>query len=144
MSIPEYARAAGEAFCMITGVDLAYEDLDAEWPEGFQAGPTEDPQDEDVELDIDEDLLWPQAELIDQWWQRNGGRYQQGMRYLCGQLITDVNCRRVLGDGYQRQRISAALELALLKPDEPLFEWRAPGFRQQEWLGLRKPRRRVG
>jgi hypothetical protein len=64
------------------------------------------------------------------------------VRYLCGQPISRENCRRVLIEGFQRQRIAAALELALLNPDEPLFEWRAPGWRQQEWLGLRKPRMR--
>jgi len=41
MRTPELARVAGEAFTMITGVDIAYEDLEGEWPEGFEAGPTE-------------------------------------------------------------------------------------------------------
>jgi hypothetical protein len=45
MTISELARVAGEAFTMITGVDIAYEDLEDEWPEGFDAGPTEDPED---------------------------------------------------------------------------------------------------
>ena len=56
MGTPPVARVAGEAFSMITGVDLAYEDLEGEWPEGFTAGPTEDPEDEDVAMDPDEDL----------------------------------------------------------------------------------------
>jgi uncharacterized protein (TIGR02270 family) len=143
MKIPEYARVAGEAFSMITGVDLAYEDLDAEWPDGFEAGPSEDPADDNVELDADEDLPWPNAELIQEWWEENGRNLSQGARYLCGEPISEASCRRVLVEGFQRQRISAALELAIMNADEPLFEWRAPGFRQQEWLGLRKPRHRV-
>ena len=56
MEVPELARVAGEAFTMITGVDIAYEDLEGEWPEDFEAGPTESPEDEDVEMDPDEDL----------------------------------------------------------------------------------------
>jgi hypothetical protein len=40
----------------------------------------------------------------------------------------------VLRSGYQRQRIAAALELALMRPDRPLFERRAPAFRQQALL----------
>lgn len=143
MSVPEQARVAGEAFSMITGVDLAYEDLDIDWPEGFEAGPTEDPADENVDLDPDEDLPWPNQQLIEKWWQEHGRAFQPGVRYLCGQPISRENCRRVLIEGYQRQRIAASLELALLNPDEPLFEWRAPGWRQQEWLGLRKPRRNL-
>jgi uncharacterized protein (TIGR02270 family) len=67
MSIPEIARVAGESFTMITGVDLAYDDLDGEWPEGFEAGPTEEPEDEDVEMDTDEDLPWPEPGLIQKW-----------------------------------------------------------------------------
>ena len=31
----------GESFTLITGVDIAFEDLEGEWPEGFEAGPTE-------------------------------------------------------------------------------------------------------
>src|SRR5207237_4946666 len=58
-AIPELARVAGEAFTMIPGVDIAYEHLEAEWPEGFEAGPTEDPEDENVDMDPDENLPWP-------------------------------------------------------------------------------------
>jgi len=59
MAVPALARVAGESFTMITGVDLAYDDLDTDKPEGFDAGPTEDPEDENVEMDQDEDLPWP-------------------------------------------------------------------------------------
>jgi len=143
MNAPEQARVAGEAFSMITGVDVAYDDLDMDQPEDFEAGPTEDPEDEDVDLDPDEDLPWPNQEFIQKWWDEHGRNYQAGRRYLCGQPISQENCRRVLIEGFQRQRIAAAFELALLNPDEPLFEWRAPGFRQQEWLGLKKSRPRT-
>ena len=40
----------------------------------------------------------------------------------------------VLKTGRQRQRAAAALELAILQPGKPLFNVRAPGFRQQQWL----------
>ena len=59
MNVPAIARVAGEAFSMITGVDLAYEDLSGDKPEGFEAGPTEDPEDENVAMDPDENLPWP-------------------------------------------------------------------------------------
>jgi len=32
----------------------------------------------------------------------------------------------------------AATELVMMKPGQPLFEVRAPGFRQQKLLGLKK------
>jgi uncharacterized protein (TIGR02270 family) len=134
MEVDDVARVAGEAFSMITGVDLAYEDLEGEWPEGFEAGPTEEPEDENVEMDADEDLPWPAPELIRKWWDGNKDRFRPGRRYLCGAPITAEQCRHVLRTGYQRQRIAAALELALMRPNAPLFETRAPGFRQQRLL----------
>jgi len=131
MAVPELARVAGEAFSLITGVDLAYQDLEGEWPEGFEAGPTENPDDEDVDLDPDEDLPWPEQALVQQWWNDNKGRFQAGQRYLMGEPVSIAHCTTVLSTGFQRQRIAAALEHALLQPDQALFETRAPGFRQQ-------------
>jgi uncharacterized protein (TIGR02270 family) len=136
MTIPPQARVAGEAFTMITGVDIAYEDLEGEWPEGFEAGPTENPEDENVEMDPDENLPWPSPGLIEAWWAKNRGRFRNGTRYLVGQPIADEHLQQVLRTGYQRQRAAAALELAMLHPGQPLFEVRAPGFRQQQILGL--------
>ncbi|EAR22488.1 TIGR02270 family protein [Nitrococcus mobilis] len=135
MSVPELARVAGESFAMITGVDLAYEDLEGEWPKGFEGGPTEDAEDENVTLDADEDLPWPEPRLIADWWSRSHGSFRSGQRYLVGKPIGVEHLEWVLRYGMQRQREAAALELKLLHPAEPLFETRAPGFRQQQMLG---------
>ncbi len=137
MPQPALARVAGEAFSMITGVDIAYEDLDGDWPEGFEAGPTENPEDEDVEMDPDEDLPWPNPELISAWWQKNTTNFHNGTRYLVGKAVTEEHCQHVLRYGYQRQRAAAALELAIRNPETPLFNVSAPGFRQQKILGLK-------
>jgi uncharacterized protein (TIGR02270 family) len=139
MEMPELGRVAGESFSMITGVDIAYEDLEGEWPEGFEAGPTESPEDEDVEMDPDEDLPWPEPELISEWWNKNKNNFQSGKRYLCGKPINEERCQYVLRYGYQRQRAAAAIELALMNPGQPLFNIKAPGFRQQKLLGLSAP-----
>jgi len=138
MSIPDMARVAGEAFSMITGVDIVDENLEGEWPEGFEAGPTEEPEDEDVEMDPDEDLPWPEPDLIHKWWSENKNNFRNGTRYICGKPISEGQCQNVLRYGYQRQRAAAAIELAMMKPGQPLFEVRAPGFRQQKLLGLKK------
>ena len=131
---PEWARVAAEAFSMITGANLAYEDLDADQPEGFEAGPTEALADEDVSMDPDEDLPWPSPPRIQSWWNANLGRFSAGTRYLAGSPITESDSRELLATGTQRQRIAAALELALMHADTPLFETRAPGRRQQALL----------
>jgi uncharacterized protein (TIGR02270 family) len=137
MSVPEMARVAGESFSMITGVDLAYEDLEGERPEGFEAGPTENPEDEDVAMDPDEDLPWPDPKLIGDWWLKNNANFKSGVRYLCGKPISDEQCQHVLRCGYQRQRAAAAIELAMMHPGTPLFNVEAPGFRQQKLLGMK-------
>ena len=134
MAVSEIARVAGEAFTMITGVDIAYDDLEGDWPEGFEAGPTENPEDEDVAMDADEDLPWPNVELIQNWWQSNSSNFQNGTRHLLGKPMTKEWLQQVLFVGKQRQRAAAAIELALLEPGHPLFEVRAPGFRQKQLL----------
>lgn len=136
MATPDFARVAGESFSMITGVDIAYEDLEGDWPEGFEAGPTENPEDEKVEMDLDEDLFWPDPEKISVWWSENNQHFQNGTRYLCGKPITVEQCQHILKYGYQRQRTAAAIELAVMNPGQPLFEVRAPGFRQQKLVEI--------
>lgn len=131
---PEDARIAAEAFTMITGLDLAYQDLDGDQPDAFHAGPTESAADQDVSMDPDEDLPWPDATRIQAWWEANRVQFGSGTRYLAGQPITASNCAGLLTTGMQRQRIAAALELALIQADAPLFETRAPGRRQQALL----------
>ncbi len=135
MENPELARVAGESLSMITGVDIADEDLEGEWPQGFEAGPTETAKDENVEMDPDEDLPWPEAELIEQWWSQNKKSFQSGKRYLLGKPISIEQLHHVLGSGFQIQRAEAAIELAMMNPGHPVFEVRAPGFRQQILLG---------
>jgi uncharacterized protein (TIGR02270 family) len=134
MDSPEMARVAGESFSMISGVDLAYDDLEGERPDGFEAGPTEDPEDDAVALDPDEGLPWPDSQRIQKWWDANKGGFVAGQRYLVGKPVSAEQCQRVLRTGYQRQRNAAALELALMTPAAPLYETRAAGFRQHQQL----------
>ena len=82
MKESEMARVAGEAFSMITGVNLAYEDLETDWPEGFEAGPSENLDDEDVAMDPDEDLPWPAPDLLSKWCAEHQHSYARGRRYL--------------------------------------------------------------
>ena len=136
MANPDLARLAGEALSSITGVELAYEDLEGEWPEGFEAGPTEEPEDENVEMDPDEDLPWPAPELIEKWWSQNQGQFPTGQRTLLGKPIAAETLQEVLRTGRQRQRAAAALELTLQQPGKPLFETRARGDWQKRLLQL--------
>ena len=134
MRSPRVARLAGEAFYTIAGTQLAQHGLEGRRPDGFQSGPSEDPADENVEMDPDENLPWPDQEKIAAWWKRHAADFTPGTRYLLGKPITEEWLEHVLRHGYQRQRAAAALELAIRRPGTPLFEVRAPGFRQQELL----------
>jgi len=137
MSVPTLSRAAGEAFTMITGVDLAASRLDGETPAGFESGPNDDAEDEDVEMDPDEFLPWPKVGAVAEWLNRKLSSFQAGSRYLAGQQINRPWLQEVLRKGNQRQRAAAALELSAIQPGQPLFETRAPGFRQIQLLGER-------
>lgn len=135
MHVLPLARRAGEAFTSITGVDLAYHDLERKELPDFSAGPTEDPDDENIAPDPDENLPWPDPVLVQKWWEQNRARLSTGTRYLLGKPITNEWLQAVLRDGRQRQRSAAALELAIRTPGKPLFNCRAPGFLQIQLLG---------
>lgn len=128
------ARIAGEFFATITGLDLAYLDLDRKPPQDFEWDPSDDPSDPSVEMDPDEGLPWPDPAKCGAWWNVNKYRFQEGVRYFMGEPVNIENCKRVLREGYQRQRIAGALYLSLLQPGTPLFNTSAPAWRQQRWL----------
>jgi uncharacterized protein (TIGR02270 family) len=128
------ARLAGEAFSLMTGVDAEWLDLERLRPENFESGPNDDPNNPNVEMDEDDGLPWTDAAKIQALWQANSHRFQAGVRYFMGQPLNRENCVRALKEGFQRQRIAAALYLSLLNPGTPLFEWRAPARRQQRLL----------
>jgi uncharacterized protein (TIGR02270 family) len=134
MRIPVLARVAGEALSMITNVHISYDNLEGEKPEGFESGPTENPQDDNVTTDEDSFLAWPKAEAVQKWWNAKQKHFAMGTRYLAGKPINDQSLFEVLCQGRQRQRAAAALERAIRQKGSPLFEVRAPGFRQQKIL----------
>jgi len=129
MRLPALARLAGESFSMITGVDLAYQDLDQDAPaQEEQSGAAEE------SIGYESNLPWPSPGLVAKWWERNQNGFVSGTRYLAGQPISAQSALAVLVKGTQRQRAAAALELALLEPTNVLWEVRAPGRRQHARL----------
>jgi uncharacterized protein (TIGR02270 family) len=130
----KFTRLAGEAFAFITGLDLAYLDLDRKPPDEVELGPNGDPEDRNVAMDEDESLPWPDHEKIAAWWHAHGVKFASGTRYFMGAAPTPANCLDVLKTGFQRQRIAAAEHLTLLTPGTPLFNISAPTWRQQRLL----------
>lgn len=128
------ARVAGEAFSLITGADLAALDLERKPPAHVPGGPTEDPEDDNVELDPDESLPWPERERVLRWWQAHAGAMPAGARSLLGKPPDDAHCTEVLREGFQRQRIAAAALQVLRAPGRRMFPVCAPAWRQQRLL----------
>jgi uncharacterized protein (TIGR02270 family) len=133
MKSEELARLAGEAFSMITGADVTELRLQREAPEG-PVTPNDDPDNEIVTTDPDEDLPWPDPELVQRWWAANSARFTSGMRFFVGAVVSREHCIAVLKTGYQRQRALAALHLSLIEPGTPLVNTSAPAWRQQRLL----------
>ncbi len=136
MSIPEYARVSGEAFSLITGLNLESGDLVADPPEDFEVGPTDDPKDDNVAMDPDDNLPWPDIAKVQQWWGQNQHLFQSGARYLLGKPISQNHCLEILKSGMQRQRMAASFEIALMQPSTPLFQLVAPTTKQKALLHI--------
>jgi uncharacterized protein (TIGR02270 family) len=128
------ARLAGESFSTITGVDLAALDLELKPPEGLETGPNDDPADEDVAMDEDDSLPWPDPAKLAAWWKAKGSSFAPGTRFFMGEAPGDSHCTGILRTGFQRQRIAAALHLRLFQPGRPLFNTAAPAWRQHRLL----------
>lgn len=130
----ELARVAGEAFEMITGLNIFRESLEIipEIPD--QAAAEEVGDDDDEDLGEDLGLVVPDPAKMTPWYEKNKDRFLAGQRYLCGQPVSIESCRAILATGQQRQRQAAAIELVLAEPGRKLFETRAIGERQHRLL----------
>jgi uncharacterized protein (TIGR02270 family) len=134
MAEPETARLAGEAFSLITGLDLAFRDLERRGPEDFQSGPGDDPADENVALDEDDTLPWPDPARVGDWWTANREQFRSGTSHFLGVPKAGADWLLALSDAFQRQRHAAALELAIRQPNRAMFEVRARGRLQRQSL----------
>ena len=118
-------KLSGEAFSLITSIDLEQNLLVLENPPGVAPQPNDDVEDDDVSLDEDENLPWPDAEKISKIWINEGKNFVSGQRYFMGQPIRPEYLNNMLDSAYQRQRHAAALELSLLDSTMPLQNTRA-------------------
>jgi uncharacterized protein (TIGR02270 family) len=134
---PSKAWLAGEAFSMITDdnrVDLTYRDLDRRPPVDFQSGPNDDQADENVALDEDDQLPWPDPAKVAEWWTKNKARFSLGTAYFLGQPKASADWLGALSDAFQCQWRAATLELAIRQPNRAVFEVRARGRLQRQLL----------
>ena len=130
------ARLAGEAFTTITGVDLALAKLESTRPEGYMnrvqttIPPTKTSNSTGTTICRGRTLRKYVPGMC------RIKTTVRGVRHMLGKTNhTPDMLQQTLRQGRQRQRAAAALELSLKKKGTPLWEVRAPGFRQVEWLG---------
>lgn len=124
MSDPKQARLAGESFSFITGIDLERHNLQKAPPNQTPI-PNDNPDDNDVGMDEDENLPWPDAERIAALWRNYASTFRVGQRYFLGKPITADFLKYILTTAYPRQRHAAALELALIDPSTRLINTHA-------------------
>lgn len=122
-----FSRLAGEAFSMITGIDLTDHKLILEdVPELDEILPDDGAQNEEMEGSDDLHLPFPDAARLAAVWQRYKQRFAPGQRYFMGQMLgnnqqTSEHLRHVYATGTQRLRAAAALELSLLESGQFLL-----------------------
>ena len=139
MAEPKLARLAGEAFCWITGTDLARMDLETLQAPPLPEHPSDDPNDDNLSLDEDDSLPWPDAAKVQAWWFRQSSMHAaaaSGQRLFEGETPGAGVAQRVLREGTQRRRARAALLACVLQPGLKLFQIAARTRRQQRALGL--------
>ena len=125
MEIPADSRLAAESFTNITGIDLEQNDLVNPNPETMTQHPNDDPDDDDVSLDEDENLPWPEVKKVRKIWINHGRNFIAGQRYFMGREVTPELLNNKISTANQRQRHAAALELALIDSSMPLQNTRA-------------------
>ncbi|MDA7746352.1 TIGR02270 family protein [Psychromonas sp.] len=111
------AKLAGEAFVLITGSDLQVNQLTMVTPSSHPLYPNDDSDSEDVGLDEDENLPHPDINKVTALWRSIGTNFIVGQRYFMGKSISINWLQYIINNGTQRQRHSAALELALISPN---------------------------
>ncbi|RDH84122.1 MAG: hypothetical protein DIZ80_06915 [endosymbiont of Galathealinum brachiosum] len=119
------ARLAAQSFTFITGIDLIKNELTGEDRQHLIVQPNDLEGDDDISLDEDENLPWPDYEKVSSLWMNNGNRFVTGQRYFLGQGLSSENLQTTMRNGNQRQRHAAALELALTNSEIPMQNMRA-------------------
>ena len=113
------ACLSGEAFTTITGIDLEQYQLSKEGLDSIRQSndPDGDLDDEDIEIDEDENLLWPDASKVADIWQQCSKNFDVGERYFMGKVVERSIKQESLMEKFellgQRQRYGVSLELFL-------------------------------
>lgn len=120
-----YAKLAAESFSYITGIKLEDLNLSIKTPDSYPVIPNDEMYDDIIGLDEDENLPFPDAGKVSILWNKIFKEYISGQRYFLGENINIETLNKTINISTQRQRIAAALELALLQPEVVLINIKA-------------------
>lgn len=119
MEDPVLARFAGHTFSTITGIDILKQGLVFELPE--LASPEElENQEADLDIDIDENLAWPDVQKIKATWQRYSQNFPAGQRLLHGKMLSASWLMEKYDQVSVYEQQELATELALIQTQKPL------------------------
>ena len=159
MADADLCRAAGEAFSLLTGVDLEDEDLEADQPPAPIAADAVEPatggkdskdskdsieedaseasvDDDAYHADWEDDLPVPNVAAVQGWWHAHQNQFDPGTLYFAGLPVNADNLRTVVANGNQRQRQLAALHLTLLYDHPSLDAGWPPWLQHQQMAGV--------
>lgn len=126
MEDPLLARVAASAFMQITGVYIAYDDLELE---EFPEDP-DDPAvfDDPLESMIEANTPWPDPALVSAWMDENGAAFAADTRYLFGVADWSISDPPEPWIKYQSRYRAVALTQAVRSPTAPLPNWQSAVF----------------
>lgn len=118
------AKLAGEAFSLITGIDLEASELIKEYDKDSKKQP-DDGDTDLLEIDEDDGLPWPDYDKLKKFWMLNGRNFISGQRYFLGRPVSADFIKSQLNIMSQRQLMASAYELALIDSSMPLLNHQA-------------------
>ena len=128
------ARACGEAYCWITGADLARDDLAADEP-SVEVPPFED-DDLDANLVPPPEALWPlpDPDRARQHWLARSSQFVPDVRYIHGRPATPETVSAMIETGPMLRRPDLVLELRARTQGRYDVETRAFRWRQRQMM----------
>ena len=136
MRDPKLARAAGEAFCAITGAELERDQLVAAEPEAGGPPVPFEAEDLDAPLVPRPEELWPlpDANAVRRYWSEVQGGFARGTRYVRGQPASLPTLIDAVEQGPMLRRPDLILELAVRTSGKYDVEPRAFAQRQRRMM----------
>jgi len=115
MTNPAHARLAAEAFCAITGLNLATQNLAAPEPPTLNEPLAFELDDMNADLvpKLDDLLPLPDVDAVKRWWSQNEARFDDSTRYIGGQPLCPEALYQALAVGPMRRRHVLGFELAV-------------------------------